>query len=606
MARKNYTTDDVHRLVSKRFRRFYAVLVAVIFIPLLLVIFKLADIQVVNAEYYQQKASQTRNQSLTVFRRGRILDRNGHIMAQDVTLYDVYAHPRYYYDTGAGELAKAMAPILNQPEAQLVAKLQQPYDTIRLASNLDKKTAKLLRDKHLPGIDIPRKMVRRYPQGTLAAHILGYVNDDAKIATGIEQAAVNQLKSAPPVQGLERSPDGSLIHVDKVDTALVTDIPQADDVQLSIDSRVQFIAERALESGLERTKAQGGMALVMDPTNGEILAFAVKPDFNPNQFRKASATDLKNWAITDVYPPGSTFKILTVASGLETGVINRQSILHDSGRMVIQNQAIENYDYKSHGAPGNIDLIYLLQHSSNIGSLLISLRMDPIEHYELLKKMGFGSRTQIEIPGESAGILHHGSKWDESTHASIGFGYGIAATPLQMASAVASIANGGVWVTPHVMKNNANVKRHRVITDQTARTVTELLSTSIGKTHSVVNVPGLNVAGKTGTSRKPVSGGYGNDLYTSFVGYFPANDPRVLVMVVVDSPRIGNAWGSTVAGPIFKEIATNIAGYLGVGSTATQPAEGSAKPAAASVAAPMPESLSELVPKPAAKPRNGA
>lgn len=562
-----YNPDDVHRLLTKRFRRFYASVVAVVALPILLVILKLVDVQIIHATYYREKASATRNQSLTVYRRGRILDSHGRILAQDITLYDVYAHPRYYYDTSPEALAKSLQPILRKPLPILEDTLKQHYDTIRLAHNLDKDRASAILKLGLPGIDVPKKMVRRYPQGHLASHIIGYVNDDAHIATGIERAAIEQLQSSPDIPRIERSPDGQLIHVDKLSTELVTDIPQADDVQLTIDSRIQYIAEDALEKGLERTRALRGTAIVLNPTNGEVLAFAVKPDFHPEQYRNATPMALKNWAITDVYPPGSTFKILTVACGLESGVINRDSTIVDTGQMKISGHSIQNYDYASHGAPGNIDLVYLLQHSSNIGSLKISLMMDPAEHYDLLKKLGIGSRTNIELPGESSGIIHPPKYWDRATHANIGFGYGIASTPLQVAAAVSAIANKGIWVTPHVMRANHQVVRRRVMTEHTAETVKELLATSIANQKtSIVNLKGLHVAGKTGTSRKPREDGrgYSSDLFTSFVGFFPANNPQVLVMVVVDSPRMGNAWGSTVAGPIFKDIGLQTASYLGI------------------------------------------
>jgi cell division protein FtsI (penicillin-binding protein 3) len=366
---------------------------------------------------------------------------------------------------------------------------------------------------------------------------------------------------------MELNGHGDFVNVQNLKPELVTDLPQAENVQLTIDARVQYAAESALAKGLESAKAERGAVIILNPRNGEVLAFAVAPDFNPESYYKAKPEALKNWAITDVYPPGSTFKILTIASGLEAGVINKNSTLHDTGLVRMNGFTIKNYDYASHGAPGNIDLVYLFQHSSNIGSMLVSLMIDPAEHHRLLHNFGMGEKTHIDIPGESAGILHPPEKWDQLTHATIGFGYGLAATPIQMASAVAAIANDGVWITPHFIKNETNVAKHRVISENTAHTVTELLAESIetAKT-STVRLDGFRLAGKTGTSRKPndKGKGYTSQVFTSFVGYFPAEDPQVLVMVVVDSPGIGNAWGSTVAGPIFKEIATQTSGYLGI------------------------------------------
>jgi cell division protein FtsI (penicillin-binding protein 3) len=194
--------------------------------------------------------------------------------------------------------------------------------------------------------------------------------------------------------------------------------------------------------------------------------------------------------------------------------------------------------------------------------------MDPVDHHRLLTAFGMGQKTGLDLPGESAGILHPPKNWDDVTHTTIGFGYGLAATPVQMASAVAAIANDGVWVTPHIIQESAQVVTRRVLSSETAQNVTRLLTASIeaGKKNSLVYLPHVRLAGKTGTSRKMREDGkgYSSDVFTSFVGYFPAENPKALVMVVVDSPSAGNAWGATVAGPIFKQIAQQTAGYLGI------------------------------------------
>ncbi len=535
-----------------------------------LIILRLIDLQVVSAKTYQDKAKKSRSQSLVIYNRGRILDRNGVILAQDSILYDVFSHPRYYYKTPPSEIAAALSPVLDIPAAELEKKLQLPYDTIALKKNITKAEAKKVQALQLPGVECPRKMVRRYPQGRVGSHLIGYVNDDASISTGVEKTAEKILRTPPNLSDVELSGRGTFINVHNMNPELITNLPKTDDVSLTIDSRIQYAAEAALEKGLTKNKAKRGAAIVMNPRNGELLAFAILPDFNPEKYHKEKPENLKNWAITDVYPPGSTFKILTVASGLETGVINENSRLHDTGYIKMGGFTIKNYDYGTRGAPGNIDLVYLFQHSSNIGSLLISLMMTPEDHHRVLKQFGLGSKTNIDIPGESAGIMHPPKQWDELTHATIGFGYGLASTPIQMASAVASIANDGVWVTPHIMRGAKHIERRRVLSEKTAATVTRLLAESIETADSsTVRLQGFRVAGKTGTSRKPSENGrgYSSDVFTSFVGYFPAENPEVLIMVVVDSPGVGNAWGSTVAGPIFHELATQTAGYLGMQPT---------------------------------------
>ncbi len=557
---------------------------------------KLFFVQLINAGELQKKARQSRNQSLSLFNRGRILDKNGITLAQDTFLYDLYAHPQYYFKIEPKQMAKALAPILSISEPKLLKKLQQPYSTISLKKNItkamvdkindarielpliddetgkqaiDEETGKLLtKQVKVPGLDFSKKPVRNYPQGSLAAHVLGYVNDEAGISSGIEETASPVLKKEPDqVMGTILNGRGDVVSVEKLSPEALVNIPKADDIRLTLDSKLQYVAERELAKGVARSKAKRGSVIMMRPDTGEILAFAVYPTYQPDQFHKADAQTLKNWAISDVYPPGSTFKILTVASGIETGVIDKNSIINDTGKMVVGGWTIRNYDYGRRGAPGNIDLIYLLQHSSNIGSAKISLMMNQTEQAKILSNFGIGSKTHIDLPGESQGIFNTETKWDSSTHASIGYGYGMASTPIQMASAVASIANGGVWVTPHLIKNRADIETRRVLSEKTATTVRELLTRSIMTAgRSTVRVGDMDVGGKTGTSKKPNDSGrgYTNQIYTSFAGFFPAAKPEIVMMVVIDSPTMAESWGSTVAGPIFHAIADETIRYLGL------------------------------------------
>ncbi len=578
------------RMSTSRFRQ---VLLGLVVIALV-IIGKLFYIQLIDAAHLKKKAQLSRNQALTLFNRGRILDRSGMVLAQDTILYDLFIHPRYFFKIKPDQIAAALAPVLNVDEKELLHKLSAPYTTIGIQKNLtkdmvdriaklrtpviaqDEKTRKLILDKAgrpvvrnvpLPGLDFAKKNVRNYPQGNLAAHVLGYVNDEAEVSSGVESSAARILKKKPSdLSGTYLDGRGNLVDLAKLDPKHIVTLPKAQDVRLTIDARLQYVAERELAAGLAKSHAKRGTVIMMNPHTGELLAFAVLPTYQPDQFYKADAESLKNWAITDVYPPGSTFKILTVASGLETGVINRNSRILDTGRMKIGGWMIQNYDYGKHGAPGNIDLIYLLMHSSNIASAKISLMMPVQQHYDILKRIGIGSKTGIDIPGESAGIILNPSAWDESTHGSIGYGYGMAATPMQMASAVAAIANGGIWNSPHVMKGSP-VTHRRIFTPKTCAIMTELLTRSIKEAKtSTVRLEGIDVAGKTGTSRKPNPNGrgYSPNVFTSFVGFFPAQNPKVLMMVVVDSPQMAEAWGSTVAGPIFKNIADETVSYLGL------------------------------------------
>ena len=559
-----------------RIKRFREVLM-VAFIPIFfLIVFKLLEIQLFRTGFYMEKSREFRMYSATFLARGRILDRNGMILAQDVIVYDLYAHPRYFWEQKREDIAKVLAPALGLSVEKVTQMLSEPADTINLGKNLSKEVAQKVIALNLSGIEAHKKTYRRYPQGTLASHVIGYANDEAKIYAGVESTTSDTLHSMPNAPATQVSARGDYINVHALNPQFLTHIPKANDVALTIDARIQYAAESALKKGLLRAHAERGAAIVLDPKTGEMLAFAVLPDFDPELFYKAKPEALKNWAVTDVYPPGSTMKILTVASGLEAGVIQEDSHIIDTGRIHVANFEIVNHDYAQKGAMGNIDLVTLLQRSSNVASYKISSMIDKVTHYRILRAFGLGRRTGIDITGESRGILPLPSEWSDLTHGTMGYGYGLAATPLQMAAAVASIANGGIWITPHVVKQDANVVRHRSISLKTANSMANILAKSIEKSKTApYYIPNYDLAGKTGTSRKPSDDGrgYSSNLFTSFVGYFPAHSPKVLIMVVIDSPKVGNAWGATIAGPIFHEIALEAAGYLGI-----KPVQNTAQP----------------------------
>jgi cell division protein FtsI (penicillin-binding protein 3) len=561
--------DPGKKQASRRNPTFRKILfgLAIIFVVMLV---KLAILQFWNPAALKEKIAQHTGNKKQDFTHGHITDRNGVVLAVDSILFDVYAHPKKILKRTPEEIAQLLGNVLNKEPSPLLNQLRSGHNTETLVKGVDKVTAKKIQQLNLYGmIDVVRRTTRKYPQGRLASHILGFITEDETVSSGVERSAKPVLREHSDFS-ITTDRNGNLTRTETLRPEWLINLPKTNDIQLTIDSRIQFAAEEALKKGLMRTHAPRGAAIVLDPTSGELLAFASMPDFEPEQFYKASFASLKNWAITDVYPPGSTFKILTIACGLETGVITPESKILDTGTLMLNHFKISNYDYSKHGAPGEISLEYLFQHSSNIGSLKVSLMMDPQQHWQLLQGFGFGQKTGIDIPGEARGIFHDAAQWDRTTHATIGYGYGLAATPLQMASAVASIANKGIWMTPHVMQHGTPVISRRTVSEKTAHDLTRILQASIANTpKSTVFLPGYSLAGKTGTSRRPSEkgSGYSNQVFTSFVGFFPAEAPKVLVMVVVDSPNIGEAWGSTVAGPIFKEIAQQIIGFMAIQPT---------------------------------------
>ena len=523
--------------------------------------------QVLDIKGYRTKAKKQRRASSFVMR-GNIYDRNGIKLATDTVYYDIFARKDDFVHTPE-ELAKLLAPILKISQVNLTEKLKQDVPVISLKKNVDRKTRDAIAKLNLREIPMDKKSIRTYPQGALAAHVLGYYNFDADVAAGVEETAKDKLESVSKGANYEMTPKGKVIFNISTDPVAATKPIKGTDVTLTIDAAVQHVCEKSLMKAIERFKAFRGAVIVMNPRNGEILAYAVYPYFDPNNFKTATYFQTKNWTLTDVFPPGSTFKTITIASAMELGKINKNTKIKDTGKIKVGWWTIKNYDYNKHPNPGWIDLVYLFQHSSNVGSVLVAQMMGKHEYYDMLRKFGFGEKTGIDLPGESVGILKNASRWDTSDHASMSYGYGSSVTAIQMVSAVSAIANDGVRVTPHVIKYSPEeeaikIKRTQVMTPEHARAVTDLLTASVNNGKSLIKSDLYNIAAKTGTSIKPKENGagYTNKLYTSIVGYLPASDPQVLIYVIVDSAQGAEIWGNTVAAPIFKEISTQLTHIL--------------------------------------------
>ena len=532
-----------------------------------LFIIYLFAVQVFDVRHFRIKAKNQRR-AYSFVMRGNIYDRNGIKLATDMVYYDIFARRDDFVHTPE-ELAKMLAPILKVNQFDLTQKLKQDSPMISIKKNVDRHVRDEIAKLNLREIPMDKKSIRTYPQGTLAAHVLGYYNFDADVASGVEYTAKDKLESVNKGAELEITPKGKVIYNISTDPVAATKPVKGKDVTLTIDAAIQHVCEKALMKSIQKFKAFRGAVIVMNPRNGEILAYAVYPYFDPNNFKNATSFQTKNWTLTDVFPPGSTFKTITVASAMELGKINKYSKINDTGKIKVGWWTIKNYDYNRHPNPGMIDLVYLFEHSSNVGSVIVAQKMNKYEYYDVLKKFGFGEKTGIDLPGESVGILKPPSKWDTSDHASMGYGYGSSVTAIQMVSAVSAIANNGVRVTPHVIKyspeeEEIKIKKTQVMTPEHAKAVTELLTASINNGKSPIKSEFYNIAAKTGTSIKPKENGtgYTNKLYTSIVGFMPSSDPQVLIYVIVDSAQGGEIWGNTVAAPIFKEISTQVAHIL--------------------------------------------
>ena len=557
--------NNKNKIFSDRLIKLQYIFVALVG---LFIIYLFAN-QVLDVRHLRIKAKNQRRASSFVMR-GSIYDRNGIKLATDTIYYDIFVRQADMVDERSPEeLAKILAPILKMSQINLTQKLKQNTPMILIKKNVDRETRDKIARLNLREVPMDKKSIRTYPQGTMAAHVLGYYNFDADVASGVELTAKDKLESVSQSANLEITPKGKVIYNISTDPIAATRPIKGADVTLTIDAAVQHVCEKALMSAILKFHAFRGAVIVMNPRNGEILAYAVYPYFDPNKFKSATSFQTKNWTLTDVFPPGSTFKTITVASAMELGKINKYTKINDTGKIKIGWWTIKNYDYGKHPNPGLIDLVYLFEHSSNVASVKVAQMMGREEYYDMLKKFGYGEKTGIDLPGESVGLLKSPSKWDSSDLASMGYGYGSSVTAIQMISAVSAIANDGVRVTPHVIKYSPEeeaikVKRVQVMTPEHARAVTDLLTESINRGKSPIKSDLYNIAAKTGTSIKPKENGagYTNKLYTSIVGYLPSSDPQVLIYVIVDSAQGGEIWGNTVAAPIFKEISTQITHLL--------------------------------------------
>lgn len=563
---------QTERAKEKRFKRFDKLLslLHLFFVGFAasLVIY-LFFIMVIDTGKYRVRA-QNQRAGRTFSMRGDIFDRNGIKLATDKVYSDVYAHPANY-DSSAEELAKKLSPILKIPKDQLLQTLKKPGPVITIKKDIDRNAAKEITKLHLREISMGKKNTREYPQGTLAAHVLGYYNFDADIANGVEYTAKDKLENVENAIHFQATRDGKIIYDFDTDAIATTKNPKGQDITLTIDAAIQHICEKEIEKMVKEKEALRGTVLVMNPKNGEILAYAVYPTYDPNNYKKATQAQIKNWTLTDVFPPGSTFKIITVAAAMELGKINEHTKVLDTGKTTIGNWEIRNYDYDKHPYPGEISLAYLFEHSSNIGAINVAKTMSTKEFYEVLRNFGFGSRTGIDLPGESSGLLPYWAQWDKGIQATMSYGYGTSVTAMQMLSAVQSLANKGIKITPHIIKYpqdelEQRVQHTQVVTPETARIITKLLAESVNNGKSAVKMDNYNVAAKTGTSRKPKENatGYTPYTYTSTIGYLPASDPQVLIYVMVDSATKGAIWGNTVAAPVFNEVATQTARILNI------------------------------------------
>ena len=552
---------------QKRLLQLFAVLAA----WAVIVIARLVQIQLVRHGEYVIKAARQQERTLALQPvRGSIIDRNGRILAESIAAESIYADPQAIVDRGQTSKALASVTALQMDAREIATKLTSASGFVWIARQLPLETTAAVKALKLPGVYFLDEHRRSYPRAMLAANVVGYAGVDGEGLAGIEHSFDAQVRGRAGRVTLLRDARRGMYLVGGEGPNRPID---GNDVVLTIDSVVQFIAKRALGRAVEQYHAAGGVAIVMDPRDGRILAMASNPSFDPNSYRDFSPDERRNRAVQDQYEPGSTFKIVTASAGLEEGVVTPSQIL-DCGDGFIQIGNTQIHEH-GHNRYGLITFEDVMVHSSNVGAIRVGLALGQERFYRYIRRFGFGERSGVALPGEAQGRVRRTEQWSQLSNASMSIGQEIGTTPLQVLSAIATVANGGLRVQPRIVEKVVDAKGNaiytppqaapvRVISEKTAAVLNEILKTVVARGTGVQAALAEHVvAGKTGTAQKAGRGGYTDKVVASFGGYVPADRPQLAILVVVDEPK-GSEYGGTVAAPAFKEIAESTLRYLNV------------------------------------------
>jgi cell division protein FtsI (penicillin-binding protein 3) len=562
--------------LEKQTRRRIRVLMLFFLMLFLGISVRLFYLQIIRYGFFKEKTIAQQQKSIKLAaNRGTIFDRNHKVLATSIETLSLYAAPKYIRDKNA--LAEKIAPLLKVPAATVLARITNDRYFVWLQRKMDPKAAEIIKQKNIPGIGFIPEQKRIYPRQAYAAHLLGFVGIDDIGLGGIEQFFDKDLGGEPGQLIVDKTPYGDEIYCgvrtirQKVDGA---------SIELTIDEFIQFTAEKALKKAVNEWKAKAGSIIVMDPRTGEVLAMACVPDFDPNDYSMVPGSFRINTTVQTVYEPGSTLKPLTLAAAYNEGTISDETRIFNGSTYKVDDKTINDYhaqktmDLQTSFSPESI-LVYSL----NIGITKIGQMLGKEKLYKYLTGFGLGRKTGIELPGESAGLLRSPAKWEKTDEAMIPFGQAVAVTPIQMITAVNVFANKGTMVKPTLVRRllAANGKviyencpphiGQQVIAPPIAEKVLKIMQEAVDQgTGIAARIPGYTVAGKTGTAEKAYSFGGGyipNEYISSFVGLVPVEQPKLVILVVLDTPRRGE-FGGVVAAPAFKEVAEAALYYMNI------------------------------------------
>jgi cell division protein FtsI/penicillin-binding protein 2 len=467
--------------------------------------------------------------------------------------------------------AQQVAQSLGLKQAELTKQFREAQAEKRrflwIARRLDADLANKVVGMNLPGIHAQLEPKRYYPNGSLASHILGYVGLDGQGLGGVEQFYNSKIAGEPGQLFLEKDASGK-----PYESYEIASKP-GQTVVLTIDQSIQYQAEQALQAAVQRTRAKSGTVIVLDPRSGEILALANAPTFDPNRVADAKPETRSNWALQNIYEPGSTFKVVAFSAALEKNLVKPDDRIDcQMGAITVAGRVVHD-----HSRFGTLTIAEALAKSSNVAAIKLGVRVGDPTMYEYIRRFGFGSRTGIELPGETAGLLRKVERWQPSSIGSIAIGQEIGVTPVQMVSAFGALANDGVRIAPHLIREVRNAggtvvyraqpEQRRVISSETAIAIRGMLEgVTLRGTAKAAQLDGYSAAGKTGTAQKidPKTRAYSATKHVaSFVGFAPVSNPQVVIIVVMDEPA-GAYHGGDVAAPVFREVAELILPGLGV------------------------------------------
>ncbi|MDX8388674.1 MAG: penicillin-binding protein 2 [Ghiorsea sp.] len=552
MKRRMQTTRSTKSPEKRRIE----VIVGLVVLGLSLMVIRAVDLQWAQTDSLTTKAESQRVRQFDVGApRGPIVDAQGKVLSESIEVPSIAALASELNKDDLPKLAKA----LGIPLAKLQSRIGKRKGFVWLSRRVSPHIAKAVQGLELAGVRVEKEWRRYHPFGPETGHLIGFVGADNHGLEGLELSFNQKLSGESGRVQLQRAANGFSLP----GSVWIKKPVKGETLSLNLNAGVQSIAYAALANGIAETGAKGGSVVVMDPSNGSVLAMTSWPGFNPNSFSKYRPKDWRNRVVTDVFEPGSVLKPFTVAAALSTGRWTMDSLIYcEDGKFEIADKTI-----KDDHPEGWIDLRKLLVVSSNIGAAKLALDVGKSDLNRVLEDVGFRKKTGVGLGGESSGILAPLKSWGPVETANIAFGQGVAVTPIQLASGFSIFANGGMYYPPQLVNKGGSVKGHRVVSEQVASDVLSMLSdvTKTGGTGTKAVPEGYTVAGKTGTAQKPNgSGGYSKDKFTAvFAGVVPADSPELVIVVVLDEPE-SSIYGGSTAAPIFRQIAAAALPMLGV------------------------------------------